>query len=95
MGPAMFFLQKGDKLSGIVCCHVEDFFHAGDDHFERIMNSLRKRFVAGKVEERNFNYIGFRITQDKNGIVLDQSRYVESIENKAIDSKRVLDKHCL
>ena len=59
------------------------------------MNSLRKRFVAGKVEERNINYIGFRIIQDKNGIVLDQSRYVESIENKAIDSKRVLDTHCL
>ena len=95
MDPAMFFLHKGDKLSGIVCCHVDDFLHAGDEHFEKIMNRLRKRFVAGKVEERNFNYIGFRIIQDKNGIVLDQSRYVGSIENKAIDSKRVLDKHCL
>ena len=29
--------------------------------------------MAGKVEEKNFNYIGFRITQDKNGIILDQS----------------------
>ena len=38
-----------------------------------------------KAEERNFNYIGFRITQDKNGIILDQSRYVENIENKATD----------
>ena len=95
MDPAMFFLHKRDKLSRIVCCHVDDFLHAGDEHFEKIMNSLRKRFVAGKVEERNFNDIGFRIIQDKNGIVLDQSKYVESIENKAIDSKRVLDKQCL
>ena len=47
------------------------------------MTSLRKRFVAGKVEERNFNKIGFRIIQDKNGIVLDQSRYVESIEKQS------------
>ena len=78
MDPVMFFLHKGDKLSGIVCCHVDDFLHAGDEHFENIMNRLRKRFVAGKVEERNFNYIGFRIIQDKNGIALDQSRCVEN-----------------
>ena len=87
MDPAMFYLHKGDKLSGIVCCHVDDFLHAGEEHFDYIMISLRKRFVAGKVEER--------ITQDKNGIILDQSRYVENIENKAIDPKRALDKHDL
>ena len=86
----MFYLHKGDKLS-----HADDFLHAGEEHFDNIMISLRKRFVAGKVEERNFNYIGFRITQDKNGIILDQSRYVENIENKAIDPKRALDKHDL
>ena len=34
--------------------------------------------MAGKEEERNFNYIGFRIIQDKNGIALDPSRYVEN-----------------
>ena len=45
--PAMFYLHKGDKLSGIVCCHVDDFRHAGEEHFDNIMISLRKRFVAG------------------------------------------------
>ena len=95
MDPAMFYLHKGDKLSGTVCCHVDDFLHAGEKHFDNIMISLRKRFVAGKVEERNFNYIGFRITQDKNGIILDQSRYVESIENKATNPESALDKHDL
>ena len=73
MDPAMFYLHKGNKLSGIACCHVDDFLHAGEEHFDNIMISLRKRFVAGKVEERNFNNIGFRITQDRNGIILDQS----------------------
>ena len=91
----MFYLHKEDKLSGIVCCHVHDFLYAGEEHFDNIMISLRKRFVTGKVEERNLNYIGFRITQDKNSIILDQSRYVENIENKAIDPKRALDKHDL
>ena len=92
---AMFYLHKVEKLSGIVCCHVDDSHYAGEEHFDNIMISLRKMFVAEKVEERNFNYIGFRITQDKIGIILDQSRYVENIENKATDPKRALDKHDL
>ena len=48
----MFFLHIGDTLCGIVCCHVDDFLHAGDERFENMINSLRKRFVAGKVEEK-------------------------------------------
>ena len=62
--PAMFFLRNTGKLSGIICCHVDDFLHAGDEHIEKIMVNLRRRFVAGKVEERSCNYIGFRIIQE-------------------------------
>ena len=93
--PAMFYLHRGEKLSGILCCHVDDFLHAGDENFENMMITLRKRFVAGKIEERDFKYIGFRITQDKNGIVLDQSKYVENTTNKANDPKRALAKQDL
>ena len=37
--------------------------------------------MAGRVEERHFNYIGFRIIQESSALVLDQSRYVENIKN--------------
>ena len=90
--PAMFCLHRNDKLCGIVCCHVDDFLQAGDEYFEKMIKTLRKRFVAGKIEEKNFKYIGFRITQDNDGIVLDQSEYVENIANKTIDPKQALDK---
>ena len=40
--PAMFFVQKYGKLSGMICCHVDDFCHAGNEYFEEIMISLRK-----------------------------------------------------
>ena len=90
--PAMFFLNNGGKLSGIICCHVDDFLHAGDEHLERIMVNLRKRFVAGKIEEQSFDYIGFRIIKESSAIILDQSRYVENMKNKAIDPKRAQDK---
>ena len=62
--PAMLFVHKDGKLSGMICCQVDDFLHAGNDYFEEIMISLRKRFVAGKIEERNFDYKGFRIVQE-------------------------------
>ena len=56
------------------------------------MERLRERFVAGKVKERNFNYIGFRIIQKTNSIELDQSNYVKDIQNKVIESKREQDR---
>lgn len=95
MDPAMFFLLNRGKLSGMVCCHVDDFLHAGDEHLEKIMVNLRKRFIAGKVEERNFYYIGFRIIQESSALVLDQSRYIENIKNKVIDPKRAKDRQSI
>lgn len=95
MDPAMFFLLNRGKFSGMVCCHVDDFLHAGDEHLEKIMVNLRKRFIAGKVEERNFYYIGFRIIQESSALVLGQSRYIENIKNKVIDPKRAKDRQSI
>ena len=62
------------------------FCHGGDKYFEEKKINLCGR----KNEERNFNYIGFRINQESNIIILDQSyyMYVENMTNKVIDSKR-------
>ena len=40
LDPALFYLHKGGKLSGIICCHVDDFLHAGDEYLEQIMVNL-------------------------------------------------------
>ena len=90
--PAMFFVHKDGKLSGTICCHVDDFLHADNEYFEGIMVSLQKRFVAGKIEERIFNFIGFRIVGETGEILLDQSKYVVKIKYKTIDPKRAHDK---
>jgi hypothetical protein len=57
----LFSLQES-----IMCCHVDDFLHAGNETFEAAMCKLRQRFLAGKIEEGNFRYIniGFQITQN-------------------------------
>ncbi|MCG7877701.1 MAG: reverse transcriptase domain-containing protein, partial [Candidatus Thiodiazotropha endolucinida] len=88
LDPALFYLHKGGNLSGIICCHVDDFLHAGDGHLEQIMMDLRRRFVAGKIEEGNFNYIGFKVAQENGAIALDQSHYVTNIQNMTISNRK-------
>ena len=56
--------------------------------FERLMNKLRVRFSAGKVEEKTFKYIGFGIQQLPSKIILDHSEYIDNIKNVTIDPKR-------
>ena len=55
LDPAVFYTQEDKKLRGVICCHVDDFLHAGDQLFEKLMNKLRVRFSAGKVEEKHSN----------------------------------------
>ena len=90
--PALFFLHRGKRLCGIICCHVDDFLHAGDEDIEVIMNNLRSRFLAGKIDEGHFDYIGFRLDQESDNIVLDQSNYVEKIRNVVINPTRARNK---
>ena len=54
MDPAMFFLHTNGKLSGIICCHVDDFLHAGDECLERVMTSLQKKICSWKSRGRKF-----------------------------------------
>ena len=92
LDPALFYVHKDNRLRGIICCHVDDFLHAGDELFEALMEKLRGRFSAGKVEEKEFRYIGFKVKQYENRVILDHSEYIERMKNETIDPKRATDK---
>jgi len=95
LDPAIFY-KNGDngELVGILMSHIDDFLHAGEILFdETVMRGLRDRFLAGKLEENQFSYIGFHIKQIRSGIILDQNKYVDSIEIKTISSERSAQKH--
>ena len=72
--------------------NVDDFLHAGDELFEALMEKLRGRFSAGKVEEKEFRYIGFKVKQYENRVILDHSEYIERMKNETVDPKRATDK---
>ena len=49
---------------------------------------MRERFSDGKVEEKTFKYIGFKVKQFENKIILDHSEYIEKMENEILDPKK-------
>ena len=92
LDPAIFYVRKGEKLRGIICCHVDDFLHSGDMYFETFIQKLRQRFYAGKVEEKVFRYIGFKVEQRENGIILDQSDYMYNLNSPTLDPRHTTNK---
>ena len=88
--PALFFLRKNDTLVGIIACHIDDFLHAGDVTFEPKLDKLRERFLAGKLEEGKFRYVGFHLSQQEHSIMIDQSDYVEDIDYAKVPPQRAL-----
>ena len=95
LDPAVFYIQENRKLRGIICCHVDDFLHAGDHCFEKLMEKLRARFSAGKVEEKKFKCTGFKVQQHSNKVILDHSDYIVNIRNSDVDPRRASEKNGL
>ena len=93
LDPAIFFYHQDNKLCGVLTCHVHDFLHAGNAQFEdNIMTPLRSRFLAGKLGETIFKYIGFNIHQTSKGIVLDQQDHINSLDIPILASTRMSQK---
>ena len=51
LDPTIFLWRTDEKLKGIMCSHVDDFFYGGDGDFER---------DVGCEEKVSFKYIGVR-----------------------------------
>ena len=93
LDPSLFYLVDNDILCGIIVTHIDDFLHAGNDSFDsRVMIPLRQRFQAGKLVKNSFRYIGFDVSQTKDGVLLDQNKYVDKIEPITVDEKGLQNK---
>ena len=84
--------RKNGHLTGIICSHVNDFLYADDELFEINMQKLREWFIAGKIVDVDFQYIGFQMVQGADGIRLDHSRYMVNLEHNHLEPDRTLQK---
>ena len=55
---AIFYWHQNGKLQGVLTAHVDDFFWAGSDKFEKnIINRLTSTFKISSEQSENFKYI--------------------------------------
>ena len=86
----LFYLIINDKLEALIGLHVDDFLNSGGEYFHNtILPQILNAFKVGKSERGNFMYTGFQLSQDDEGVFLDQSEYVESITIPTIDAARM------
>ena len=78
---ALFCWRASDKLQGIICCHVDDFFFAGSQLFhERVIDHLRQTFKLSNESSNQMLYTGIEIIQSEHQITMHQNNYVKRIE---------------
>ena len=83
---AFFYMIENKKLTGMILLHVDDFMVAGNPTFLKLVEKkLEKRFTFGKVECRNFKFTGLYIRDTKEGIMVDQNEYIQSLKPIKID----------
>jgi hypothetical protein len=94
LDPSLFYYKsKSNVVDGILVSHIDDFLHGGSKQFdEQIMNNLRTHFLAGKLEEKNFTYVGIEIVQNADGILLSQNDYIDSMSTVTITPERARQK---
>ena len=81
MDPSFFFYIEDGRLCGVLVSHIDDFLHAGNDVFEaKILVPLVERFIAGRVEQKCFNYVGFGVRQEESCVVLSLGDYVSQFQ---------------
>lgn len=78
---ALFYYRIDGKLAGVMVLHVDDFLFGGNKQFQQnIIQKLLAIFDIRVQNCMNFKYIGLDIIQTKDAIVLNQHKYVRSIE---------------
>ena len=95
LDPALFYEAHEDgQLRKALVTHVDDFLHtASEQDQNKLTSRLGSIFEMGKVESRNFKYLGYRIIQDMEDftIKLDQAEYAEKLEMVKIPPERKKD----
>ena len=88
---ALFYFLHNDELCGLICLHVDDFFHCGTKQFNnRVIGGVKSDFEISKEAERSFSYVGLEVSQKSDGLYLSQYSYIEKLEAIKLDT--VVDK---
>ena len=90
---SFFYWYNNNKLEGLICCHVDDFFRGGTKHFaERIINRLKEKLLTRSEEFENFKYTGLNLVQKEDCVYLDQRLYIDELKEVVFPKNRKMPK---
>ena len=76
----LFFSLKNNKLQGLFCCHVDDFYYMGCGEFhDSVVQHIRNKFQLSKEVEGAFKFLGISLVQEENSIIMSQQDYIDTI----------------
>ena len=95
--PAIFFYRVNHKLEGIINLHGDDILAVGSEmFFKHVISKIKDKFKFSKIEKDTFRFCGNDIKFTKDGIILSQDDYINSIEELQVkrfeDQERPLTK---
>ena len=74
-------------------CHVDDFVFAGTAEWNKsTIDVIMTEFNISTHFPKYFKYIGLEIFQDRNGVKLDQLKYISTVQEIKLASGRMTDK---
>ena len=77
---ALFRWYVNGHLEGVFVMHVDDFLYAGTENFKKtVITKIQGKFKVGKHIEGNFRNVGLEITQTEEGVIGEQTNYINSI----------------
>jgi len=80
--PACFLFFENEEWIGFVMVHVDDIIPGGTQEFiEMITTTLRTQFKISKDQARKFTYIGMALRTEGINIFMNQSQYIEELED--------------
>ena len=86
--------DSNGRLSGILVSHVDDFAFCGDQQFQdKVIGGLRERFLINTHDYGSFKYVGLDVSQNTEGILVDQDAYIDTLVPIDISQSRHKEKH--
>ena len=87
------FVRDRCGLDGVIIIHVDDLLFFGtSDFLDNVMKRFKELFKISREESEVFKYIGIKLTQRKDLIILDQNEYLSSINSDVLDRDKLADK---
>ena len=90
---AVFIWKVNAVVQGMVIIHVDDMLFFGSEHFHlEIIGKFKKLFKISREEQESFNFLGVRLHQTSEYIVLEQDAYIEALSVDLVHRHLLKDK---